>query len=294
MIFNTSFSTDKIMHMKNHTDLLLVIMISLVTVGVVIVLPEITTLRVVFGIPFIILCPGYALVSFLWPKMDGIDLLERLALSFGLSIAIVVLIGLGLNYTPGGISLTQILFSISFFNIIFCILALIMRQAIPNNNRYTFTSHLTKDKGSAEFGLLRNLVIAIVLISVFICSIFIVVSLRAPEPFTEFYVLNHDGMAQDYPKDLLTGENGKLIIGVANHEGITINYNVTVIIYNENNEVINNTNHLIRIDDTEIYEFEYLFNMVEGGKYRIQFLLYKNNDPAPALELHLNNIMVED
>ena len=49
-------------------------------------------------------------------KLDGI---ERLALRIGLSICIVVFIGLGSNYTPWGIRLKPILLSISAFTLIF-------------------------------------------------------------------------------------------------------------------------------------------------------------------------------
>ena len=75
-------------------------------------------IRIVLGLPFILFIPGYVLVFALFPtkKTDrGIDIIERIALSFGLSIAVVPLIGLGLNYTPWGIRLEPILLSIFIF-----------------------------------------------------------------------------------------------------------------------------------------------------------------------------------
>ena len=44
--------------------------------------------------------PGYALIATLFPRKDDLDGIERIALSFGLSIAITPLLGLALNYTP--------------------------------------------------------------------------------------------------------------------------------------------------------------------------------------------------
>jgi uncharacterized membrane protein len=44
--------------------------------------------------------PGYTLISALFPRKDSLSGVERLALSFGLSIAVVPLIGLILNYMP--------------------------------------------------------------------------------------------------------------------------------------------------------------------------------------------------
>ena len=67
------------------------------------------TIRVILGLPFILFIPGYILIFALFPcrKTDqGIDIIERIALSFGLSIAVVPLIGLGLNYTEWMVSFT--------------------------------------------------------------------------------------------------------------------------------------------------------------------------------------------
>ena len=60
------------------------------------------TLQDVLSLPFLLFIPGYTLIFVLFPsrKTDrGIDFIERIALSFGMSI-VVALIGLGLNYTP--------------------------------------------------------------------------------------------------------------------------------------------------------------------------------------------------
>ncbi|MGB3943467.1 MAG: DUF1616 domain-containing protein, partial [Methanothrix sp.] len=59
--------------------------------------------RVPVGLVMVLFLPGYALIAALFPRDDDLDGIERVALSFGLSIAVVPLIGLGLNYTPWGI-----------------------------------------------------------------------------------------------------------------------------------------------------------------------------------------------
>ena len=72
-------------------------------------------LRIALGLLFVLFFPGYTLLSALFPKRDDLDGIERVALSFGLSIAIVPLIGLILNFTPWGIRLYPILISITLF-----------------------------------------------------------------------------------------------------------------------------------------------------------------------------------
>lgn len=59
-------------------------------------------LRVPIGLLMVLFVPGYVLIAALFPKREDLDGIERIALSFGLSIAVVPLIGLGLNYTPWG------------------------------------------------------------------------------------------------------------------------------------------------------------------------------------------------
>jgi uncharacterized membrane protein len=71
--------------------------------------------RYVLGGIFILFLPGAMLIAALYPKEGELDGLERLALSIGLSLAIVPLVGLALNYTPWGITLTPIMLSLAFF-----------------------------------------------------------------------------------------------------------------------------------------------------------------------------------
>lgn len=71
--------------------------------------------RIVFGLLFTLFFPGYALLSAIFPKRDKLGGIERIALSFGLSIAIVPLIGFILNFTPWGIELYPIVISVTIF-----------------------------------------------------------------------------------------------------------------------------------------------------------------------------------
>jgi Predicted membrane protein len=74
-------------------------------------------LRYVLGTVFVLFLPGYALVEALYPRGDELSPLERLALSIGLSLALVPLVGLLLNYTPFGIRLYPVLASLSLLTL---------------------------------------------------------------------------------------------------------------------------------------------------------------------------------
>ena len=79
----------------------------------------INAVRWLLGSIFVLYLPGYALIQLLFPQRTSeLDGLERFALSIGLSLALVPLIGLMLNYTPWGIRLGPVVASLSAFTVL--------------------------------------------------------------------------------------------------------------------------------------------------------------------------------
>jgi len=94
--------------------------VSFVTVAVIYSVPEVIPFiaaRWILGSMFVFFIPGYVTVEALFPKGRELSGIERLALSIGLSLALVPLIGLLLNYTPWGIRLTPIVISLTIFTV---------------------------------------------------------------------------------------------------------------------------------------------------------------------------------
>ena len=75
--------------------------------------PPLLYLRYLLGTFYVLFLPGYVLVEALYPRGDELTPLERLALSIGLSLALVPLVGLLLNYTPLGIRLGPVVASLA-------------------------------------------------------------------------------------------------------------------------------------------------------------------------------------
>ena len=80
-------------------------------------------LRYILGSVFVLFLPGYMLIEALYPKPKDLETLERLALSIGLSLALVPLTGLLLNYTPWGIRLNPILVSLTLMTGVLALVA---------------------------------------------------------------------------------------------------------------------------------------------------------------------------
>jgi hypothetical protein len=102
-------------------------------------------LRYVLGAIFILWLPGYAFIKALFPQTlpfargpahslgtieKNLDTIERIALSLGMSIALVPIVGLLLNYTAWGIRLTPIVLSLTALTIIFATTAIVREHQI--------------------------------------------------------------------------------------------------------------------------------------------------------------------
>ena len=95
-----------------------------------------TTLRIVLTLPLILIIPGYCLIAALFPKKGEIDLPERIMLSIGLSLAVVPLIGLGLNFTPWGIRLEPLVISLTLFTWVMIVVTHYRRAILPSEERF--------------------------------------------------------------------------------------------------------------------------------------------------------------
>jgi hypothetical protein len=93
----------------------LTIVLSLLAVTLIPDLFPLNVVRWVLGSIFVLYLPGFSLIQLLFPKGKEIDSLERFALSIGLSLALVPLIGLVLNFTPWGIRFAPIVASLGTF-----------------------------------------------------------------------------------------------------------------------------------------------------------------------------------
>jgi len=115
---------------ERNTSLYIVLAVShamLFLVYVVSPSSPLVVLRWVLGFAFVLFLPGYLAIEALFPKGRELDSLERLAFSVGLSLALVPLIGLFLNYSPWGLRLDPIIISLTILTIGLAVVALVRR-----------------------------------------------------------------------------------------------------------------------------------------------------------------------
>jgi len=93
--------------------------------------------RYVFGAILVLWLPGYVFIKTLFPAArpikttdNDLDLVERVGLSLGMSLALVAIIGLLLNYTPWGIRLTPVTLSLAALTTILAVAALLREDKL--------------------------------------------------------------------------------------------------------------------------------------------------------------------
>ena len=216
-------------------DLLIILIITFLTI-ISIYIPTIskTPINEILGLIFVLFIPGYVLISALFPKRYDLDNIERLALSFGLSLVISTLIGMTLNYTPFGTKLTPIVIALTVFTLIMLIVAYLQRRKVAEEDRFQphFSGYLYSLKSSfnkeSKLDKLLSIILILTLVLAIATTAYIIVKPKEGEKFTEFYILGPNGKASDYPTNLTMGQTGKLFMGVVNHEYSTMNYEVVV------------------------------------------------------------------
>lgn len=113
-----------------------IIALSLATTILVFTIPEnaypFVYARYALGSIFVLWLPGYTLIKALFPTKE-LDNIERAALSIGMSLALVPITGLLLNYTPWGIRLTPVTLSLLALTITLATAALIREQQTKLN-----------------------------------------------------------------------------------------------------------------------------------------------------------------
>ncbi len=281
---------------KHPIDILICLVFSFILIPIVL-LDLNSIIRIILGLPFILFIPGYLLIFALFPGKKEIDTIERIALAFGLSIAVVPLIGLILNYTPAGIRLESILLSIFLFNIITGTIAYLRWKKTKSKLRFIVKVNLSFLKTKGKFDQALTIILVALIISSIILLAYLIVYPKTGERFTELYILGETGKASDYPTVLGKGEIANITIGVANHEYKNINYTIEAWLINQTSEIneqgdfITTINHMWFYNKSEVtlnhknvdiesswqaqHEEKLTFSIDRYGIHKLVILLFK-------------------
>jgi len=281
------------MKARHDKDLWLIGILTILLAVVIAFFPS-TIARIILGLPFLLFFPGYTLITALFPKKESLGGVERVALSFGLSIAVVPLIGLILNFTPWGIRLEPILISLAVFIIATSGVAWYRREKLAPEERFTvsFNVRLPSWQGQSMPDKVLSVVLAVAILGAIGTLGYVVATPRVGEEFTEFYILDTGGKAENYPTELKVGKEGWVILGIVNHEQEKASYKVEVWIDGEKAKlrIDGGDRDEIRVELENEGKWEKGVGFVPqkaGGGQKVEFVLYKDGEPYFEEPLHL-------
>ena len=267
-------------------DLIVSLVIGAVLTAVIAFLPSFVLIRVILGLPLILLVPGYTILAVLYPRRDDMDPVERLVFSLGLSPTTVTFIGFVINFTPWGIRLESIMGATTGFILVTSMLAVYRRQCVAakavfslplGNTLQSWVQHGIKPLPLLIVlgaGVLGTLLIASSLLS----------SFSRQERFSEFYILGESGFLADVPREV-TGRTPLLVkFTVRNHEGQDTSYRIVA--KDGDKELTAEDPFLLNHGAT--FEGELSFTLDRSAQMqRVEFLLYRVGEEAPYRTLHL-------
>ena len=102
--------------------------------------------------------------------------------------------------------------------------------------------------------------------------------------FTEFYILGVEGNAIDHPRTLKVGDEFKVIVGIANHEGEEIRYEIEVRL---DGEKVMKAGPIV-LDSEKKWEESITFSVENAGEQqKVELLLYKQGETNLYRSLYL-------
>jgi uncharacterized membrane protein len=229
--------------------------------------------------------PGYLLVTALFPGREDLHVAERIGLTFGLSFVIVAFVGLGLNYTPFGITSNSFLFSFAGLSIVVGLIALHRRSRLAAADRFVLNAQDFRVRRSTMDWSDKILLAISTLAVVLLVSGVTAILLRSGtgERFTEFYLLQSDERLSGYSSEVTVDQLVTVVLGIVNHEHDDLHYRIERV-ENATSEQVS----ALLLEHGETWEQPYSFALPELGEdQKIEFLLYKEGEQEPYRSVYL-------
>jgi len=286
-------------------DLLVVIVILIST------FTSADAVRIILGLPFLLFFPGYVLMSALFPRKEGLDGIEDVALIFGISIAIVAIIGFVMNNT-WGLQLLPILYAVSAFIVATSVVAM-LRQGLFKAKNLTMEIKLRLPRWEADkANKFQYIILTISVLAAIGVLGYVLATPKVEEEYTEYYLLGFYEEARDYPTEFIINDGeissvlygtettiddnspGKVIVGIVNHEQQKTTYIVRIKIDGEQVDMHDSSGVTIypqlgpiELSDGEAWEQEIgIVPQHIAETQKVEFSLYKNGGNESYLELY--------
>lgn len=152
-------------------------------------------------------------------------------------------------------------------------------------------------QGLGRLRLSIRTVASVILVVVMITAVWTAVSPYEGDALTEFFILNDEGLASDYPSIITINQSAPVFLGLNNHEGRETRYEIQIWL-SENKDPLNilNTSSMMYLGNKVVtlpdqpypemeewepqYLTEYPIEIPFVGGYKIWFVLFINGAPS--------------
>ena len=257
------------LNIKNELWFLNLFVVALIVI--IIFLPG-HLLRIILGIPIAIFLPGYAFLEALFPKKMQISGIERVIWSFILSLAIVPLIALILNFTPLGVRLEPVLYATSGFIVFASIIAWLRRRRLPIEERFKIELKLTRPVWNRQTTI-GSVVLMVIILGAIGILVYFASHPQPADAYTEFYLLPVTGEDFSYLGTLQTGQVAEVDVEIVSHELTTTDYQIDVLLNDNSYKELDEIS--LQPGGNYIQMVSFVFNET-GQKQQVEFILYKD------------------
>ena len=285
----TAAAREQMKPIHTYGDLLFISGLALAALAVGLIPPLSATIaRPIVGTIVVLFVPGYAFIAALFPRRTSLNNGVRLGLSFGISIAIVPLLEMVLNYSRWGVWMVPTLMMIAMFTLACVAVAGIRRHRLAQDERFAVNWQARKRLESLKAAFLSghtlDRALSIVLLLAIVASLavgsYVVLVPKPSEHFTEFYLLGANDTLGNYTTNYTVGVPSPVTVGIINHEARDVTYELVV---SANNSTQRSTvySEKVTIPDGQQWEkqIELIINQL-GDNVKLDFALY--TDPPTA------------
>ncbi|WP_071932800.1 DUF1616 domain-containing protein [Halodesulfurarchaeum formicicum] len=275
------------------TDLRLVFSLTVAAMLVLLVPGVPWQIEWVFGLPLLVLLPGYAVVAALFPRRpeaspaggNSLDWPARFGLSLIGSAIVVAAVGvLFASEALVRLTLAPAVLSIGAVTLLAVVLAGVRRRPLERDHRADPVAGVSLGSMPGAFGIsgVQSLVL-VVSVLLLVSTLAFAGTSPAEDPYTEVYLTDGEDLdlgPAEGTQTMATGADSTVSLTIENHEGDPTDYRTVVRLQRvENGTVLGSErldNFSVSLASEEIGVYERSLNpTMTGERLRLQVLVYK-------------------
>lgn len=269
---------------RNELYKLILILAAIITGSIILLLVNLSFIRIIVGSFWVMILPGYLLLKILWPSEKDLEPIWRLSLLLPTSIALIGGVLLLMNYS-WAYSFDRAVLLLVLLDVILLIIAFLRSssQKILNTQGKSLMDYLEKIKDYKP--KLAHVILAISFFIFLGSIIFAAYTPRNTYTLTEYYVLNGDG---SIPFSVQYQKDGDLDLNlvIANHEGRGMDYRAEIVAKADTGD-FNLWSQQVSLTDGTTEGFPVNLTQIPYGTRELVFHLYVADSTNPYRSLRV-------